>query len=322
MTITPTIAEWDEWWAEADKNSLQNSSEPFESYCQVPKQLGKGYGRDIEVYPQLLLSIGDCEYYDDISMKVPESNHPLQFAVLLLGNNANNTLISGGGVQRSWMSMTPKPRSVGVNIHMPPELLGTFFPLAGGEIPSQFSLLAKGNDWQTILEPKKTSAVNSVAREIIYCPYQGITKLMYLQVRVLELIRLQLTPLLVDRDGVQSSPRLKPETITRIYHAKDILLSRLDNPPSLLELAQMVGVSERTLRYGFQELFNTTVFGYLTEQRMKQAEQLLREGKLSIAEVANLIGYSQPASFATVFKRKFGITPRECLSGKKNIFGV
>ena len=280
MTITPTIAEWEEWWTEAGKNSQQNPS-PFESYCQVPKQLGKGYGRDIEVYPQLWLSIGDCEHHDDISMKVPESSHPLQFAVELLGNNADDTLISSAGVQHSWMSMTPKSRSVGVNIEMPPELLATFFP-TGGEIPSQLSVLAKGNDWQVMLHPKKTSAVHSVVQQIIYCPYQGITKLMFLQVRVLELIRLQLTPLLVDRDGVQSSPRLKPETITRIYYAKDILLSRLDNPPSLLELAQLVGVSERTLRYGFRELFNTTVFGYLTEQRMKHAEQLLREGKVSI----------------------------------------
>ncbi|MEH2081784.1 MAG: AraC family transcriptional regulator [Nostoc sp.] len=292
MTITLTT-ECDEWWVEAAKNSPQNPLEPFESYCQLPKQLGKGYERNIEVYPQVLLSIGDCEYHDDILGKVPESNHPLQFAVQLLGNNADYTLISGAGVQRSWMSMTPKSRSVGVNIEMPPELLGTFFPITGGEISSQFSLLAKGNDWQVILEPKKTSAVTCVVQQIMYCPYQGIAKLMFLQVKVLELLCLQLTPLLVDRGGVQSSPRLKPETITRIYHAKDILLSRLDNPPSLLELAQMVGVSERTLRYGFRELFNTTVFGYLTEQRMKQAEQLLREGKLSIAEVANLIGYSQ-----------------------------
>ena len=76
------------------------------------------------------------------------------------------------------------------------------------------------------------------------------------------------------------------------------------------------------MRYGFRELFGTTVFNYLTEQRMKQAEELLRSGKLSIAEVANLIGYSQPASFAAVFKRKFGITPSECLSGKNNILGV
>ncbi|MEH2410048.1 hypothetical protein [Nostoc sp.] len=43
MTITPTISEWQELWAKAAKNSQQNSSEPFESYCQVLRQLGKRY---------------------------------------------------------------------------------------------------------------------------------------------------------------------------------------------------------------------------------------------------------------------------------------
>ncbi|MEH2425841.1 MAG: hypothetical protein V7K48_34565 [Nostoc sp.] len=37
--------------------------------------------------------------------------------------------------------------SLAVDIHMPPLLLATFFPTEGGEIPSQFSLLTKGDDW-------------------------------------------------------------------------------------------------------------------------------------------------------------------------------
>ncbi|MEH2425842.1 MAG: hypothetical protein V7K48_34570 [Nostoc sp.] len=49
-----------------------------------------------------------------------------------------------------------------------------------------------------MLHPKKITAVHSVAEQIINCPYQGITKRMFLQVRVLELIRLQLTQMLVD----------------------------------------------------------------------------------------------------------------------------
>ncbi|MEH1831740.1 MAG: hypothetical protein V7L29_06605 [Nostoc sp.] len=54
MSISPTIiSEWQELWAETAKNSQQNSLEPFESYCQVPRQFGKGYVRNIEVYPQL-----------------------------------------------------------------------------------------------------------------------------------------------------------------------------------------------------------------------------------------------------------------------------
>ncbi|MEH1845442.1 MAG: AraC family transcriptional regulator [Nostoc sp.] len=206
--------------------------------------------------------------------------------------------------------------------------MGTFFLTAGGEIPSQFSLLAKGDDWQTMLWLKKNSAVHCVAEQIINCPYQGIVKQMFLQVRVLELIRLQLTPLLVDQCGVQKLPRLKAETIARIHHAREILDSRVENPPSLLELSQLVGVSDacgglrlRTLRRGFVQLFGTTVFGYITNQRMEWAESLLRQGNFSVAEVANLVGYANLGHFAAAFKRRFGITPGKCLLGEKSVLG-
>ncbi|WP_138502812.1 helix-turn-helix transcriptional regulator [Nostoc sp. PA-18-2419] len=332
MTITLTAEQETDLWAQARQNSLQNPSEPFEFYCQVPQQLGKGYVQDIEVYPQVWLGIGNHEYYDDILTKTDnESVHPLQFAVLLSGiirqENGGQlgegyTLISGGGIQRKMICLDSQSPQVGIGLCMPPELLATFFSTGDGEIPPQLRFLAKANEWQTLVYPKTTTAIQTVAQQIFDCPYHGMTKRLYLQGKVLEFVALQLDPFIAEQAQVQPSPRLKNTTIACIYHAREILLSRLENPPSILELARLVGVSERTLHYGFRELFGTTVFGYLTQLRMKQAEQLLRSGQLSIAEVANLIGYSQPASFAAVFKRKFGITPSECLSGKKNIFAV
>ncbi|WP_334956025.1 hypothetical protein [Nostoc sp.] len=65
------------------------------------------------------------------------------------------------------------------------------------------------------------------------------------QGKVLELMALQLNPFLAEQAEVQSSPRLKTQTISRIHHAREILLSRLENPLSILELAQIVGMSDR-----------------------------------------------------------------------------
>ncbi|MEH2256377.1 hypothetical protein [Nostoc sp.] len=86
MTITLTMKEDRELWAEANYNSPQKPKlELFEILHQVPRQLGKGYVRDIEVYPYLKLKILDCEYDDDVLLKIPEWYHPLQFCVLLCG---------------------------------------------------------------------------------------------------------------------------------------------------------------------------------------------------------------------------------------------
>lgn len=83
-----------------------------------------------------------------------------------------------------------KGRYMGVNIHMPPDLLRTFFPAEDGDISPQLKFLVKGNDWQTLIYPETTTAIQGVAQQIVNCPYQGITKRMYLQAKVLELMAL------------------------------------------------------------------------------------------------------------------------------------
>ena len=148
-------------------------------------------------------------------------------------------------------------------------------------------------------------------------PFCGVTRRLYLQEKVFDLLALQLQPILLDQNLVQPPPGRKPDTIARIYHAREVLASRLENPPALFDLARQVGVSDRTLRRGFQNVFGTTVVGYLTQQRMKHAEQLLREGNHTVAEVANRVGYAHLGHFAARFKRQFGITPSQVLAGKR-----
>ncbi|WP_289500410.1 helix-turn-helix transcriptional regulator [Gloeocapsopsis sp. IPPAS B-1203] len=64
-------------------------------------------------------------------------------------------------------------------------------------------------------------------------------------------------------------------------------------------------------------MFQTTVVGYLTQQRLEQAERLLRQGDCTVAEVATLVGYGHLGHFATAFKRRFGMTPSQCLAGRR-----
>lgn len=160
-----------------------------------------------------------------------------------------------------------------------------------------------------------TSQMQTTIEQIWHHPYQGAIARMYLEGKTLELIAMQLSQLTESKpDTIKST--LKSQSINCIYQARDILASQLENPPSISELTKQVGISELTLRRGFRELFGTTVIGYLTQKRMEQAELLLREKKLSVAEVSNLVGYSHLGYFAKVFKRQFGITPSECLGGK------
>ena len=163
-----------------------------------------------------------------------------------------------------------------------------------------------------------TCKMETIIQEIWQHSYQGAIARMYLEAKVLELLALQLAQLSESKPNAVRST-LQRKSIDRIYQARDILTTQLENPPSILELAQQVEISERTLRRGLRKLFSTTIVGYLALLRMEQAEKLLREGEFSIGEVANLVGYSHLGNFSTAFKRQFGITPSQCLAGQKSL---
>lgn len=88
------------------------------------------------------------------------------------------------------------------------------------------------------------------------------------------------------------------------------MINNFSNPPSLIDLARQVGLNERKLKQGFQQIFGTTVFGYLQNYRMQQAKQLLRNSNVTIASVAAAVGYRNSEAFSVAFQRQFAIGPK------------
>ena len=161
-----------------------------------------------------------------------------------------------------------------------------------------------------------TPQMQIIIKQIWQHPYQGAIARMYLEGKVLELMAMQLTQLTTNCDRQATLTKLKPKEINSIRNARTLLLQNLDNPPSIKTLAQTVGMGDRKLQRGFKKIYGTTVFNYLHNYRLEQAQLMLREGDLNVATIANNIGYTHLGHFSAAFKRKFGITPRECLQGK------
>ncbi|MGD1918600.1 MAG: helix-turn-helix transcriptional regulator [Pleurocapsa sp.] len=86
----------------------------------------------------------------------------------------------------------------------------------------------------------------------------------------------------------------------------------MENPPSLLALAKLVGLNDYKLKLGFRHCYETTVFVYLRSQRLEKARQLLLETNLSVSEIARIVGFSSLSRFGAAFKRQFGISPSAC----------
>ena len=82
-------------------------------------------------------------------------------------------------------------------------------------------------------------------------------------------------------------------------------------PPNFADLARAIGTSQNKLKAVFKEAFGLTMADYCLDRRMREAQQLLVEAKLTIAQVAERVGYEHQSSFAAAFRGHVGMSPRE-----------
>jgi AraC-like DNA-binding protein len=97
----------------------------------------------------------------------------------------------------------------------------------------------------------------------------------------------------------------------KVHDARQVMLSRYQEPPSLHELAAMVGTNECTLKRAFKEEYGLTVFQCLFDYRMALAAKYLLDSQSPISEIATLLGFDYHSHFCTAFRRKFGMSPTD-----------
>jgi AraC-like DNA-binding protein len=154
-----------------------------------------------------------------------------------------------------------------------------------------------------------TLAMRTALTQALHCPYRDTTRHLYLESKALELLALTFAQVGLEDTHSPARPRLRPDDIERIHHAGDILVDKMDAPPSLLALARHVGLNDFKLKVGFRQVFGTTAFGYLHDRRMERARRMLEERRFNVTEVAGTVGYANPSHFSAAFKRKFGVKP-------------
>lgn len=97
---------------------------------------------------------------------------------------------------------------------------------------------------------------------------------------------------------------------TRVTHQARQVLCRLlpQGEPKRQAVASALGMSTRTLQRRLQEE-HTSFQQLLDETRRELAMQFLRQRRLTLLEVAYLLGFADPSNFFRAFKRWFGMPP-------------
>src|SRR5690606_35759667 len=92
----------------------------------------------------------------------------------------------------------------------------------------------------------------------------------------------------------------------------NFLINNLERDlPPLNELARELGTNTFKLKYGFKELYNTSVFRFLRNERLRKAKMLIQYGDRPFKTIAHLCGFKSVPSFSATFKSEFGYTPTE-----------
>ena len=76
-------------------------------------------------------------------------------------------------------------------------------------------------------------------------------------------------------------------------------------------LARAVGMGRSNFAAHFTQTVGRAPMELVAQQRMQHAAELLRQGKLKIAEISEMAGYGSEAAFSRRFTRHFGLSPSQ-----------
>ncbi|MEM9244156.1 MAG: hypothetical protein AAGA67_00225, partial [Cyanobacteria bacterium P01_F01_bin.153] len=227
---------------------------------------GQGYRQGVTLRPGLHVLIDDYTLQEDMFVAVGKKGDRaphlgLEVSYMLSAHNhlekvpAQHNFLGAGwweGFEEGLGLWRAGDRILKFDIH----LNGTFSKSFLGDqlevLPDSLSGIIQSSQpvqshdcfWQV---SSTTPAMRLAIHQMLHCPYEGLTRWIYWESKVLELLALRLEEVKQSTSRVAEKSVLKPDDLERIHHAREILHQRLTNPPSLMELAGLVGLNDYKL---------------------------------------------------------------------------
>ncbi|CAM1357218.1 MULTISPECIES: helix-turn-helix transcriptional regulator [Tenacibaculum] len=203
------------------------------------------------------------------------------------------------------LEILPKTSLVSVLISI--EKFHTFFSKEASYIP----FLSENNKNKKYYDNAEINAnVLLVLQQILTAKNQSSMRDLYIKGKTYELLSLHFDS--GENTNEEYCPFLVDDReVLKIRKAKDIIISRMSEPPSLQDLANEVGLNLKKLKEGFKQIYGDTVYSFLFDYKMEHARKLLESNQYNVNEVGLQVGYSTSSHFISAFKKKFGTTPKQ-----------
>lgn len=284
---------------------------------------GQGYWDLTQIGNDVYVVVGNFTYKDPRVEFIP-GDGLVQFYFTVSGDltlavsqtealrlNRPSLLVYGqpkGMDMSEWTMPNVQTRVVAISLR--PQFLISNFCGSSLEAPLQLQSVASGTAGKfQYCQLPLNSQLFELATKLITNPHVGILALVYTEAVALEL----LCSAIGSFQFLSSLPTLRSSQreLRCLQVARGVLLKQLAPPPTIRQVARAAGMSETILKRGFKAAFGETIFDFSVRCRMQRALTLLRDGRAQVAQVAAAVGYGHQTSFATAFRRHFGIRPKD-----------
>ncbi|KMY66242.1 hypothetical protein AAU61_17315 [Desulfocarbo indianensis] len=207
-----------------------------------------------------------------------------------------------------------------LNVYLPPDLLGQLLGEELNALPAPLQRIASGGRSMPFnIAGRVDPTMKMIVDQITNCPFTGAVKRVYLQGKAMELIACRLAHFRSGAGAEDGACKLTARQVRMVQEAKERLLERFDDPPSLASLARQAGMNPGKLTEGFRRLYGVTAYGLLRQERIARAREALEGGQMNITETAHFFGYSDASHFIREFARHYGTTPGVFLKARNRL---
>ena len=103
----------------------------------------------------------------------------------------------------------------------------------------------------------------------------------------------------------------QPTASPVISRCLEYISVHLHEPISLSDLSKVCGLCTRSLSLKFKEEMGTRIGDYIHEEKLKEAEYLLRHTDYTLSQISTYLGYSSQSYFTRIFREFTGMTPQQ-----------
>ena len=97
-----------------------------------------------------------------------------------------------------------------------------------------------------------------------------------------------------------------------IQNVYEYIKEHLEEPlPTTKELAQLFGSNEFKLKERFRHFFNTSIYQFYNDERLKRAHYLIEQSSVPLKEIAFMCGFNDYTNFYKAFRKKYKYVPSD-----------